>query len=193
MNVLLRTTSVLALFAAALAASAAPIVYTVAATASGTLDGVAFTNASFALRGIGDTSTSRLMGVENYENAVAVTVFVSGLATDTLAGAPVAFTEGSAGSPPPYGGIASASESSLVLGVVNPAFTTYDLKSAIGPLSGDTLFLDGTAFTTSRGRLVLTNATNATFTAAVNPTPEPSAFAALGLGGLAALRRRKRA
>src|SRR5262249_14830843 len=61
-----------------------------------------------------------------------------------------------------------------VLDTVNAAFSSYDLKSAIGPINGTAKFNPSGVFPTTRGNFTLTAVVgNSTFTATI-PQPAPS-------------------
>lgn len=189
----LRPTSVLILLSVALAASAAPATYTLSGVGSGSLDGTAFTNSSFTLVATGDTSAifsggSGLVDLTAVTNTVSIAPAI-GIISDRITDAMTVADNQNYG----RAGFGDAAQDYAILFVDNAAFSTYGLASSIGPLSGSTIFNGGNAFPTSRGTFVLNSVSSASFAASVQATPEPSALAALGLGGLAVLRRRKRA
>ena len=185
--------------AAAASARATPITYTETATASGTLDGTSFTDATVTITLSTDTSTVvpdlASLGFDN--TGVSTTVTVSGIGgSDTFADVFEAFAfplGGGAGA----AGITDVSGSNLVLlSTNNAAFATYNLKTAIGPLTGDESgFNPGLAFATTGGQLTLNSLTPfaSTFTATV-PAPEPATFTltTLGLAGVVTRHRRRR-
>jgi PEP-CTERM motif len=83
-----------------------------------------------------------------------------------------------------------------ILDLANPAFATYDLKSAIGPLSSSYFFVDtGVPIGSTLGDVIIDSVSGIpTFTATVGgTTPEPGSFVLFGSGviGLAAMLRRK--
>jgi len=96
-----------------------------------------------------------------------------------------------------------ASTGTAILGVGSDSLAGYDLKSPLGPLSGDTSGVstnpDGSlvAFATNLGALVISRTGgNGTLTVTTaTPAPEPASLSLLGVGGLsllAAMRRRKK-
>jgi hypothetical protein len=82
-----------------------------------------------------------------------------------------------------------------VVDLSNPAFASYDLKNAIGPLDTTYDFTStGTAIRSSLGPIVFDSFSGTpTFQAAITATPEPGSLALFGCGiaGLAAALRRK--
>jgi hypothetical protein len=70
-----------------------------------------------------------------------------------------------------------------ILATENAAFSTYDLSTPIGPISGTALFNPGLAFPTTAGALIINTSSNPTFSAAVVPGPIVGA----GLPGLLAV------
>jgi PEP-CTERM motif len=84
-----------------------------------------------------------------------------------------------------------------ILDLSNPAFSTYDLKSAIGPLPSSYFFVDtGASLGSTLGTIVLDSTSGTpTFTATTTSgtTPEPGSLVLFGSGvvGLATVIRRK--
>jgi hypothetical protein len=165
------------LFAAigAPAAHADSIVVTDTTIATGSLDGTAFTNALVTLTLTGDTT--------NVTGTVAPVL--PGIATVSVAGVSDTFTDNvmvvanhSVGD----GGFGDFTNKGGLLFTINPAFLTYDLKSSIGPLSGNSGIDPAILFLTSRGSFDMTSAGTSTFTATVGAVPEPSSLLLLGTG-----------
>jgi PEP-CTERM motif len=81
-----------------------------------------------------------------------------------------------------------------ILEAFNQTFSTYDLKTSIGPTMGGTLFSFGVAFPTSSGPFVINSAGGptavTTFTATIVPEPSSWMLLALGFAGLGLLHRR---
>jgi hypothetical protein len=185
-------------------AEAVPITYTESATASGSLGGVAFSNALVTIRLTSDTAN-----VMPFVPVPSILLNV-GTATVTIAGlgdATFNNPNGYAASavPPPFAvnifpafviaQFDNAAQDSFthILGLEDPALQEYDLASAFGPLTGTGIPVAGSEkFGTTRGDLVLTSGSETVrFTAAI---PEPSSMSLFGAGVLAlltALRRRK--
>lgn len=172
-------------------AFAVPITYTEQAVGSGSLDGVAFTDATVVLTMINDTANV-IGGPALFENIGTATVSVADGAPETFTDAMEVF------SAPAIPGVGF---SDLTLGVdildnVNSTFATYGLTTSIGPITGAPLFSAGVSFPTDSGAFILHGVTgNVTFTASLAAVPEPSALALLaaalaGLFGVARLRQR---
>lgn len=184
--------SVILLFGAA-AAHAVPITYTVAATGTGSLGASSFTNALVTITLTADTSTvTHPFGV-TFNNSGPATVDVAGIGTATLTDNFIVF-DNQAGGP---GGIGAAGieDNTIFLNLLdtaNAAFASYDLKSAIGPITGTALFNAGNLFPTNRGDFTLTSVGDSTFTATINgqggaqAAPTLSEWAMIGLGLLLA-------
>jgi hypothetical protein len=170
-------------------ALADPITYTETDTASGSLNGVAFTNASIVLTENGNTTNVTNPSLGRFLNVGTVSLSIN-------SGTPVTFTNTVAvrsfnafpnGFPfaDSNADFMDVSEGFSILGAQNSAFATYDLTTAIGPITSTTnsLFNPGIPFPTSGGIFILTSVGNPTFTAAV-PAPVPGPIAGAGLPGL---------
>lgn len=182
-------------------AGAASITYTEATTGTGTLGSTAFTDSAITVSFAGDTSGVVTLAPGVLINPAGVaSVTVAGLGTATFVGSGVAAVDdqalegagiGAEGGGPPSTG--QGGPPPLILGTDAPAFATYDLASAVGPITGPATIDPSAAFPTTRGALVLTSAGDATFTASLpgSAVPEPGSFAVLGasLVGLACWRR----
>lgn len=137
---------------------AVPITYTVAATGTGSLGASTFTNALVTITLTGDTSG--VTGTGPFFNAGPTTVNVAGIGTATFTNLIQVFDN--------LAGVAGIEDFGVNLDILdtsNAAFTSYDLKSAIGPLSGSSLFNPGALFPTDLGNFSLTSVGNSTFTA----------------------------
>ena len=171
-------------------AKADPITFTITAVGSGSLGANAFTNASFTIAAVADTSAVRpgpVPGVFEIPNSL-VTVSVAGLPTATFT-IPINVVDNQGLS---RAGFGAPTLGTGLLTVNNPAFATYGLTAPIGPLAGTPFFSPGVAFATTGGNFTLTAVTGATFQA--SPVPEPATMVLLssGLAGVAAAVRRRR-
>jgi hypothetical protein len=156
---------------AAVAVHATAITYTITTTATGTLGSSSFTNASMTVTLTGDTSavtsgSGELTGL--LINHGAATVNIAGLGSAALTGSIVVvstFTNttiipGQSGAVIAQEDTGHPTNSSVtgIVGILHPAFFGYDLRSALGPISGSGGVanqgpVDGT-FPTNRGNLV---------------------------------------
>jgi hypothetical protein len=187
-----------ALFGCVSPVLATPITYTETVTGTGTLDGTAFVDALVTLTLTGDTSTV-LSGTPYglctpgpcYADPGSATVHVveAGInKTDTFTDSMVAWDNPLVDSM----SIFDVTLPGSVLYINDPVFSTYQLLTSIGPVSGLSGLFAHT-FPTTSGNFTMTSvAATATFTATESsaPVPEPASLLLLGTGLAAVARRR---
>jgi hypothetical protein len=175
-------------------ATASSIVYTESAIGSGSLGSTTFTDVEYTLTLSADTSQVVLdPSANSYHVVGAASLFIDGIGgatfTDTVQVADN-YAIGGAG----FGDVTS---NFAILFTSNPAFSAYDLQTAIGPDSGASFGNPGFTFNTTAGAFGITssNEGDATFTATLTAaaTPEPIETLPLiaSLLGLWALKRRR--
>ncbi len=204
------TRLIFTVLAAALSCSviqASPITYTLSTTASGTFAGSVFTNALVTVTLMGDTSNV-VAGpgpfINTVLNPVTAVLSVFGVGTGTftdpitlistlnavtLLGAPAVLIVD--------GPLTTGTGLLLQTGSI---FQTYDLRTALGPITGPGGVASGsqmaTNFPTTGGNLswaIGQSMGTSTFTAVIAPTntPEPGTWILLGSGLAAAFARRR--
>ena len=187
-----------------LAASAAPIAYTLTSTGTGTLGGVPFTDAVVTVTLVGDTSnviTSIVVPPNPWLfNPGTATVNVAGLGTATFTDSIGIFSTFNDPNPDLFGvpvvaiiDLSNPSDPSSgtgILGQAGPELLGYDLRTAFGPDSGLGGPWSGSHvtphFPTTAGDMTWAigqalELRSSTFTAAV-ATPEPGTPFLLGIG-----------
>jgi hypothetical protein len=187
-------------------ASAAPITYTLTTTATGTLGASPFTDALVSVTLTGDTSNVTA-GPPPFTDVVvnpgSATVSVSGLGTGTFTD-PIVIVD-TLSDTAVLGGpavlILDNTSGTGILLQTGSVFTSYDLRSSLGPITGTGGVASGShmtpIFPTTAGDLtwaVGQSLGTSTFTASTVPEPTSLTLFSFGLLGLTALcLRRKRA
>ena len=187
-------------FAAALAAAmfglgqaqAAELFFTETTTASGSLNGVAFTNKLITFSGAADTSNIFSLAPGASDLDVPLSVTVQGLGTAHFTDEMIVFGT-------PIGVVHSVgfTDRTLKQGLLNIVLpsTSYDLSTPFGPVTGTTGIPKPLTFATDDGAFVISGTPlSVTFQAVLAPVPEPSTWLMMigGLGMLGATLRRRR-
>jgi hypothetical protein len=148
-------------------AFAIPITYTEQATATGTLGGVPFDGTVLLTM---NNDTTNVAGGPVFVNIGTVTLDVAGFAPATFTDTTQVVSNQTA----PDGGFGDNTEDLAILFSNSSSFSTYDLKSAFGPVLGGAVFNPGASFPTTDGLFVLNTVPNAvTFTATTAAVPAP--------------------
>jgi PEP-CTERM motif len=185
--------SIASVFIAASPSFGAPITYTLETTASGSLGGTSFTDATVILSMTNNTTNVTNSPSGFFNNVGTVTVSVGGGTAVTFTNSTQIFSAQSVFTV----GFDDADVGDIVDNAGAP-FATYDLKTSIGPIIGRASINEGSSFPTTGGAFVLTSVgESATFTAATSAIPEPSTWAMMLIGfaglGYAGYRRARAA
>jgi PEP-CTERM motif len=169
----------------ALHAHADTVTYTETATVTGSLGGTPFTNATVTLSGTGETANITSIFTNIYDLLLPVSVQVSGIpGTYTFTD----FVQVAANQNVSGAGFGDVSVDLAILFTDASAFSSYNLASSIGPISGTPVGNPLYHFPTTGGSLILNDVSSVSFQAvdqSPGVTPEPSSFALLGTGILA--------
>jgi len=168
------------------AAMATPITFTISAYGSGTLNGVSFTDSLITYTQVTDTtliaSNCFAAGIYCAPSSTSNTVTI-GSSTYTLTDS-TAFGDNTSLS---LAGISDITASYDILDESDGAFSTYNLQSALGPISGGLIFTTGTITEpTSGGTLDVTYEADVLFTATTGSSsvPEPGSLGLMLAGAL---------
>jgi PEP-CTERM motif len=170
--------------AGSMVAGAAPIDYTISFLGAGTLDGNNFTARTVTFGFTSDTTQIMDLGGGIFvtPDGIPATYDLAGFSTGTLTSLHLFDNETTQ--------LFGINPSTDFLDLGNAAYATYDLTTAIGPISTASAdFLDANGIATNNGQLIITSARDFTVTAELAEVPEPSTFplivaglALLGLG-----------
>jgi hypothetical protein len=175
-------------------AEANSVVYTLSGTGTGSLGATPFSDVVFTITSTADTANiteSQLQpGPPGYYIFVVpditATVFVSGLGAATFTIPTHNFDNFNTD----IAGISASDLKGDILDINNSAFTSYDLSSSLGPLTGTPLINPGVTFQTTVGDFSLSSISFVTFQADVVPEPSTFAFLGVALFGLVLWRQR---
>jgi hypothetical protein len=164
-------------------ACCSPIIFTFTGTATGTVGATAFTNATFTVSSLADTSQVTLSASTYQVQANSTSLSITGFAPISFIGS--TYWGSPQGSSDIIFSNVPVSGTNGLLGITKVELLTYDLKSAIGPLfSGldfeSAVFHNFQNIPTSQGALTLV-AANDTFTATVVPEPVSGLLGGTGL------------
>jgi hypothetical protein len=152
--------------------------YKITGIGSGTFGATPFTNDQVTLEAIGNTAAAPSSGTfQTY--SLPVTLTVTGVGSGSVSNAPFVFVNQTFS--PPAAGFSVGGAS--ILDTVSPAFGSYNLNSAIGPIAGAPFFRPDVTFATTFGNFNLQSVGNSTFTASVGV---PGPIEGAGLPGLVA-------
>ncbi len=166
-----------------------PITYTQQAEVTGTIGGRSFTNALITLMLTSDTAFVT-GGAGFFSNTTGpFTLSIAGIGSGSFTDSMQVFDNQTFS--PPAAGFGDLTAGGSVLDTFSAVFASYDLTTAIGPISGNPFIRPDLSFGTTLGLLNIQSANNASFTATT--VPEPSSYLLFGtvlFGVLHSLRRK---
>jgi len=173
MNRRIRNAIAVASLAFAASSIAAPFVYTLSGTASGSLNGVPFTNAAFSASGVSDSSSVTFISPNVYCSPLANFTFsIGGVGSGTVAEPMLVFSSTNAGGALGFERGTCTSPAADWIDVTHASFASYQLDTAAGPTTPTSTLVQGsspfTPISTTAGALEVFNGstTMATFQAA---------------------------
>ena len=190
MRLLLALAAIAEMVGLAGQAEASSITYTETTLGTGSLGGTSFVDVAVTLVATADTSNvfqfaPGVYGV--YDSSL--TVSVGGIGTATFTNNPS--TPATYSVPlVPFAGQTVVNNGDILI-CYSTAFSTYDLTTSIGPITG-TSGVSGNPNQTTLGDFILASAGDVTFTAVTAAVPEPSAIILAGTGILVGFGARTR-
>jgi hypothetical protein len=172
-------------------ASAVPITYTEEFFAFvGSFGGTPFTNSNITFQFSSDTNDIISIPTHTPEfiiENIPGTVTIAALNTTA-----VLTDQWTINATPAVNTVLFLKENGTFINIISPALSTYNLQTAIGPITGIAGWLDGGANTDQGGLVFHLPVPNggATFTATTTPEPAMLVLFGLGLAGIAAVRRK---
>ena len=167
------------------------LVYVFSGVGSGTLGQQTFTSAPFSITAQGDPTqvSTPVFGVHRLDGVAAV-LEIAGLGSANFAFAANISVNQNFQNNNPSVGISDPGQNRGIFFVGDPLLANYDLRSTFSIPSGRALYNSSIGFDTTLGRLVILDATAASFTA----VPEPNVLTGWWLlaAAVASYRRRRR-
>ncbi len=160
-------------------AFAATITFTHTGIGSGTIGSTSFTNAVFTITDVGDTADRVCIADVCDIDDISAWISISGVGTFGFITPTRTFVNNTNAAV----GFSRSSGSDL-FDTWNPAFTTWDMLSAIGPITGDGWIGQWTGVVTTGGDLLFADAypvPNTVFSASLG-VPEPACFILIAFG-----------
>jgi hypothetical protein len=173
---------------------ATPITFTFAGIGSGSLGSTSFTDAEFKITALADTDDVSVAAgsrrVHRVFNATAL-VSISGVGDAEFTMPTISVANQNT---PAVGFSDPGQDLAILFANLNPAFATYNLRTAMGPTPGVPTINDGEVFATTLGEFVLDEVSTVSFEAVGGVVSEPTALLLIcvGLAGVAAVRRGSR-
>lgn len=162
-------------------AVATPITYEFSATASGSLSNATFSKVALNITSTADTSQIEKIGNSVYEvDDLTATFTITGVGTGTFADQ--MFTVDNQGNP-----CVGISDDSMNLGIIfdnKSTFSSYNLGTPLGPISGTATYSSGSPIPTSAGNLTINSIKGQVTFQAFAPHSAPDGASAFGLLGL---------
>lgn len=183
-------------------ANAEPITFINSGSGSGRINGVRFATTTFTITSTADTSNRHAFFDGYFVDHSTSTIAISGVGTFSVISPTQTFVTHHVASDVVGYGLADPTPfpileppTDLFVGPTDSAFHTWDILTAIGPVSGDTRTLQwfNTQVSTSGGTLAFFDGTSPGSFQAIVPEPSSIVLACAGMIGLALVGYRQRA